>query len=235
MASARHVGLWGSVSVIVGAPPVLFAGSTLLLLPDQGALEMLAYAARILLRFSPTVAAFGLGVVFLSLALAPPSKSKGRISGVRGPGWWTLAATLLTLANSGYVILVLGSTAPPWAMGNAYARSDLIILASQQELYFEEHASYSSNLDDLEYVSSNGIDVMMEATRTGWSALATFTSGPTCTMYFGDVDAPPSTTWGAVPMQPGEIACDGGRRGRLERYKNFLRRIGGRAMSSHYG
>ncbi len=78
---------------------------------------------------------------------------------------------------------------------------------------------------------------MMEATPTGWSALATFTIGTgfTCTVYVGDVDARPSTNWGAVPMEPGEIACDGRRRGRLERYKNFLRRIGGRAMSSHYG
>jgi hypothetical protein len=229
MERARDLVRWGSISVMLGAPPILFVGSAVVLLPDQGVSEMLAYAARALLRFGPTLAQFGLGVAFLALAR---SNANGRSTRVKGPGWWTLAATLGTLANTGYVLLVLGSTAPPWAAGTAYAESDLKSLAIQQELYFEEHASYSTNLEELEYVSSNGIDVTLEATPTGWSALARFTSGPTCTVYIGEVVRPPPTAWGAVPMAPGEIACDGGSRGRLESYKNLLRRIGGRAMDS---
>ena len=167
MVGARRLALWGSVSVMLGAPPILFAGSTLVLLPDQGVSEVLAYAARVLLRFSPTVAQFGLGVAFLTLARVWQPNASGRFAGVKGPGWWTLAATLGTLANAGYVLLVLGSTAPPWAMGTARAGADLRSLAIQQELYFEENASYSTNLEELEYVSSNGVDVAVEATPTG--------------------------------------------------------------------
>lgn len=89
-------------------------------------------------------------------------------------------------------------------------RSDLRNLASKQELYFaaDRVNAYGASLEDLRFVSSEGVDVTITTNGPlGWSATAThdgLADGLGCAMFFGDIDAP---TDPVEPTSPGAIAC----------------------------
>ena len=92
----------------------------------------------------------------------------------------------------------------------AAMKSDLKNLATQQEIYYADHYTYSSNITDLGFVESEGVNVGWPAapTNTGWSATATHdalvnTEG--CAIYYGNATAPTLGT--ATPSAAGELAC----------------------------
>lgn len=55
----------------------------------------------------------------------------------------------------------------------AVLKSDLRYLSSQQEIYREEHGTYSSDAAELAFWPSDGSRIRIEATADHWSALAT--------------------------------------------------------------
>ncbi len=55
----------------------------------------------------------------------------------------------------------------------AAMRSDLRILASQQEIYFADHGEYSTDLEALGFVGSEGVSLDVSVRGDGWIASAT--------------------------------------------------------------
>jgi len=89
----------------------------------------------------------------------------------------------------------------------AAMKSDLKNLASQQEIYYSDAYSYSNATTDLSFTNSDGVNVIIAATSSGWSASATHAAlGSTegCAIFYGTATAPTSPT---TPTQPGELAC----------------------------
>lgn len=87
----------------------------------------------------------------------------------------------------------------------AAMRSDLRNLATAEEGYYYANNAYSSNLSQLNYISSAGVTIVVpEATAGGWSASASHLSmgAEICTVYFGT----------AAPVAPstleGRITCN---------------------------
>jgi type II secretion system protein G len=118
--------------------------------------------------------------------------------------------TLIELLVVVVIIGILASIAIPrfantTAKANVAAvKSDLHNLASAQESYFYEHATYAPSLALLNLVVSPGVSLtIVEATPAGWSATAVHPSAVpvTCSMYYG----------AATPVAPattsGQIAC----------------------------
>lgn len=89
----------------------------------------------------------------------------------------------------------------------ATMQADLRNLATQQEIHYADELTYSDDLDDLAYSSSDRVTVTVaEASGTGWSATATheaFEDDDGCSVYYGDAEA----TELGDPEGPGEIAC----------------------------
>jgi prepilin-type N-terminal cleavage/methylation domain-containing protein len=89
----------------------------------------------------------------------------------------------------------------------AAMKSDLKNLASQQEIYYADHYSYTSTTSDLSFVASEGVTVGIASSSSGWSATATHSALGTskgCAIYYGTATAP---TAPATPTQPGSVAC----------------------------
>jgi hypothetical protein len=85
----------------------------------------------------------------------------------------------------------------------APVRSDLKNLASQQEIYFSDAYTYSSDPGELAFTPSQGVTVVIEAGAEGWVAWAAhdhLDAGEGCALYVG---TPPG---GAV----GELLADAG-------------------------
>jgi prepilin-type N-terminal cleavage/methylation domain-containing protein len=84
-------------------------------------------------------------------------------------------------------------------------KSDLRNLATAQEAYFYDNASYTTVITDLAFKSSPGVVLTVPlATGSGWQALATHpASFPlTCAIYFGNVaPLPPATVEGLIGCQ----------------------------------
>ena len=90
----------------------------------------------------------------------------------------------------------------------AAMKSDMKNLASQQEIYYADHYSYSGVTTALSFTNSEGVNVVVAATTSGWTASATHSAlGATegCAIYYGT--SPPSTVGTATPTSPGEVAC----------------------------
>lgn len=86
-------------------------------------------------------------------------------------------------------------------------KSDLKTLASQQEIYYSDAYSYSNATTDLSFTNSDGVNVTIAASSSGWSASATHAalgSSEGCAIFYGTATAPTSPT---TPTQPGEVAC----------------------------
>jgi type IV pilus assembly protein PilA len=77
-------------------------------------------------------------------------------------------------------------------------KADLRNLATQQELYYNDNFTYSTDFAALAFTNSEGVNVTVgEATNTGWSATA-YHSGLTsesCAIYHG----------GAAPVAPATV------------------------------
>ena len=90
----------------------------------------------------------------------------------------------------------------------AAMKSDLKNLASQQEIYYSDTYSYSTDEDDLAFTNSDGVTVVVTiATGAGWNATAwhaALTTSEGCAIYYGTATAPSSPT---APTAPGEIMC----------------------------
>ena len=85
-------------------------------------------------------------------------------------------------------------------------RSDLKSLSNAQELYFNVHFTYSSDLSALQAPQSEGVTVTVnEANNGGWAATATHAglTSEQCGIFYGDADAS-----GASPATtPGVTTC----------------------------
>jgi type IV pilus assembly protein PilA len=118
--------------------------------------------------------------------------------------------TLIELLIVVVIIGILAAIAIP-ALAKTKAKShtaevisDLKNLATAQESYFYEHATYAPTMALLNVNTSPGVTVtIVEATASGWSATAVHPAAlpATCAIFYG----------GASPVAPstvqGQIAC----------------------------
>lgn len=119
--------------------------------------------------------------------------------------------TLIELLIVVVIIAILASIAIPKfrnTKGKALAaalRADLRNLATAQEAYFYDNATYSTTTTTLAYISSPGSVVnITTANGTGWSAAVTHpaASPGTCAVFFGNVTpAAPATVEGVIACQ----------------------------------
>ena len=90
----------------------------------------------------------------------------------------------------------------------AAMKSDLKNLASQQEIYYADNYTYTTNKTTLGFVQSEGVNVAVgAASASGWSASATHSALGTsegCAIYYGTATAPTAPT---TPTAPGEVRC----------------------------
>ena len=91
----------------------------------------------------------------------------------------------------------------------AAMKSDLKNLASQQEIYYSDYYTYTTNATNMGFVQSDGVIIYpsIAASTSGWSATAYHTALGTalgCSIYYGNASAQASPT---APTAPGEVAC----------------------------
>jgi prepilin-type N-terminal cleavage/methylation domain-containing protein len=90
----------------------------------------------------------------------------------------------------------------------AAMKSDIKNLASQQEIYYADNYAYTTATADLAFTNSEGVNVTIAASTSGWSASATHSAlggAEGCAIYYGTATAP--TVGSATPSAPGEVAC----------------------------
>ena len=87
----------------------------------------------------------------------------------------------------------------------AAMKSDLRNLATAQEAYMYDNATYTTVVSNLSFTSSPGvIQTISTATASGWGALATHPASfpVTCALYFGSIAAvAPATVEGLIACQ----------------------------------
>jgi len=90
----------------------------------------------------------------------------------------------------------------------AAMKSDLKNLASQQEIYYSDWYTYSTDAAALGFVESNGVNVTIGVgTGTGWNATVThdaLTTTEGCEIFYGSAANPGGP---GAATSPGEIAC----------------------------
>ena len=87
-------------------------------------------------------------------------------------------------------------------------KADLHNLANQQELYYQNTFSYTTNTALLEYDLSNGITIGSASTSSGWSASVTHSAmgtGEGCVVFYGN--AATATVGSTTSTSPGEVSC----------------------------
>ena len=83
-------------------------------------------------------------------------------------------------------------------------KSDLRSLATAEETYFVDNLTYSTDAGELEFNTSPGVTMTIEATSEGWTArtIHESASGHRCALAFGDI----------APLAPatrsGVLECD---------------------------
>ena len=91
----------------------------------------------------------------------------------------------------------------------AAMKSDLKNLARQQEIYYADNYSYTTDFSSLAFTNSEGVNVVFGgASASGWSASATHSAlggSEGCSMFYGTATA--VAVGGTTPAQPGEVAC----------------------------
>lgn len=81
---------------------------------------------------------------------------------------------------------------PPTSRYEALMRTDLRNLASQQEIHFADHGTYTADPERLAFLTSGGVIVHVVADGDGWAARATHSALPDtegCAIRWGDVPA----------------------------------------------
>ena len=118
--------------------------------------------------------------------------------------------TLIELLIVVVIIGILASVAIPKfrnTKGKAYAssmKSDLRNLASAQEAYMYERSTYATDLADLNFARSNGVELaIVQGTSSGWSATAWHAAASPieCGMFIG------AATPAGGATQEGQIGC----------------------------
>lgn len=119
--------------------------------------------------------------------------------------------TLIELLIVVVIIGILAAVAVPKfqnTKGKAYAssiRSDLRNISSRQEDYFYYNETYTTDLMQLGFDGSNGVQItMVEGDPGGWSATATHPSAfpMVCAVYYGGASPlSPATKEGVVECQ----------------------------------
>jgi hypothetical protein len=90
----------------------------------------------------------------------------------------------------------------------AWVKSDLKNLASQQEIYWSDNETYSADLQELGFVASDGVRLTVEAGPDSWSARATHDAlgnQMACAIYWGET--PPAELGLDEDVVAGEIVC----------------------------
>lgn len=85
-------------------------------------------------------------------------------------------------------------------------KSDLRSLTTAEETYFVDNLTYSSDTGELDFQTSPGVTMTIEATSEGWAASTIHQSagGHRCALAFGDIAPPEPAT------RPGVLECDEG-------------------------
>ncbi len=91
----------------------------------------------------------------------------------------------------------------------AAMKSDLKNLATQEEIYYADNYTYSSDTTAIQFVHSQGVTVTFPTapTTSGWAAYATHAAlgaAQGCAIYYGTATAPTTPT---TPTEPGEMKC----------------------------
>jgi prepilin-type N-terminal cleavage/methylation domain-containing protein len=91
------------------------------------------------------------------------------------------------------------------------AGADLRHLSQAQERYFAVFREYAADLESLDFDTSVGVQVAVEAaTNTGWAAIATHQAlGPEagCVVFLGDAEVPELPNGDPGPTVPGQVVC----------------------------
>jgi len=89
----------------------------------------------------------------------------------------------------------------------AAMKSDLKNLASQQEIYFSDYGEYTADFGDMGFWQSDGVEVTVYASATGWVAQTKHAALPqaeSCALYWGDAPVQIEQLEGVEPM---ELVC----------------------------
>ena len=142
--------------------------------------------------------AFGLGALDLTIGALYLSR---RVGLVRTAGW----AVVLCILAAAWIPPSCGGRERAYA---AALKSDLKNLAAQEEIYYSDNYAYTASVADLGFSSSDGVSIVLHASRTGWIAWATHAAldpSQGCALYYGD--GPPPTFLGVESLAPGQIVC----------------------------
>ncbi len=96
----------------------------------------------------------------------------------------------------------------PNRMYEAAVKSDLKNLASQEEIYFSDTGTFTTDWKEMGFVNSNGVRVTIFSSASGWSAWATHAAlgeDRACGIVVGD--SPVRGHLGVEPSVAGEVVC----------------------------
>ena len=118
--------------------------------------------------------------------------------------------TLIELLIVVVIIGILAAIAIPKfanTKGKAYVaamKSDLRNLATAQESYIYDYATYANSLTNLNFIGSNGVTVTVSTTADGWAGEATHPAASplVCQLFVGS--AGPMS----IAKEEGKVACD---------------------------
>ena len=160
----------------------------------------LVCAITVFLIGGPPLRGFGIGALDLTIAALWLVRRVGLVR----IALWTFGLCI-------FAVILMGPNMCSHGREYAYLaamKSDLKNLASQEEIYYADQYAYTSSFEDLGFVQSHGVTVVLYSSQTGWMAWATHAAlGPSegCALYYSDAVTP--TVAQVQPSAPGEIAC----------------------------